>query len=434
VSENNIGDQRAPQEDGRVKALIQFARETARGGRVAEAMKIWQQILSIAPKNPQALFHLGAYALHKKEPRRAQKLFADALDADPNAAPIALNLAYAYRDMGDARNEMEAIQQSLAIDPHFYPALLAKGLAMERNGLKRQAAKIYAQALSEISHEDDIAPDLRDTAAHARRAVQNNADSLKSYVEDRLSGAMSGYRGEGVERFKECRAIALGEHRVYTQKAAILLIPWLPPIQFYNNSDFPWVKDVEDMTGVIREELNNVIVSDASSFQPYIERPIEAVMDQWRDLNRSPRWSAYFFWKDGRRFDEACHQCPQTVRIKDVVPSMDARNFGPTLMYSVLAPKTHLPAHSSATNARLIVHLPIIVPRDCRFRVGNETREWKESEAWVFDDTIDHEAWNDSDDFRTILLFDVWNPYLTDVERQLVPILLNSLNEYYSAG
>jgi aspartyl/asparaginyl beta-hydroxylase (cupin superfamily) len=433
VSDKNIDDQQASLQTGsRVQALVQFAYETARSGRVTEAMKIWQQILSIAPKNPQALFHLGAYALHKKEPVRAQKFFASALDADPSAAPIALNLAYAYRDMGDAQNEMEAIQRALAIDPHFYPALLAKGAALERTGLKRQAAKIYAQALSEIPHEDDIAPDLREIANHARLAVRDNAGTLKAHIDDRLSAAMLGHRGESLERFKECKAIALGEHQVYTQKAAMLLIPWLPPIQFYNNGDFPWIKDIEKMTNGIHEELNKVVAYDKAGFKPYVERPSDEVMDNWRDLNRSPRWSAYFFWKDGRRFDEACDQCPQTVSVKNIAPSMDARNFGPTLMYSVLAPRTHLPAHSSATNARLIVHLPLVVPEKCRFRVGNETREWQEGRAWVFDDTINHEAWNDSDEFRTILLFDIWNPYLTETERELVPILLNTLNEYYS--
>ena len=84
------------------------------------------------------------------------------------------------------------------------------------------------------------------------------------------------------------------------------------------------------------------------------------------------------------------------------------------------------------TNARLVVHLPVIVPKGCRFRVGAETRDWREGEAWVFDDTLEHEAWNDSDEKRVIVMIDIWNPLLTQVERALVCELLNGMRDYYS--
>jgi len=64
--------------------------------------------------------------------------------------------------------------------------------------------------------------------------------------------------------------------------------------------------------------------------------------------------------------------------------------------------------------------LPLIVPGNCQFRVGGEIREWREGEAFAFDDTIEHEAWNDSDRPRVVLIFDVWNPYLTKSERELL--------------
>jgi aspartyl/asparaginyl beta-hydroxylase (cupin superfamily) len=69
------------------------------------------------------------------------------------------------------------------------------------------------------------------------------------------------------------------------------------------------------------------------------------------------------------------------------------------------------------TNTRAIVHLPLIVPEGCGFRVGGETRAWREGEAFAFDDTIEHEAWNGSDATRIILLFDVWRPELDTAER-----------------
>ena len=54
------------------------------------------------------------------------------------------------------------------------------------------------------------------------------------------------------------------------------------------------------------------------------------------------------------------------------------------------------------------------------FRVGATTREWNVGEAFVFDDTIEHEAWNRSDRLRAVLIFDVWNPYISEAERELL--------------
>jgi aspartyl/asparaginyl beta-hydroxylase (cupin superfamily) len=109
---------------------------------------------------------------------------------------------------------------------------------------------------------------------------------------------------------------------------------------------------------------------------------------------------------------------------------LELPGLGPTALFSLLAPHTRIPAHTGSTNVRLVLHLPLIVPPGCGFRVGNETREWEEGKAWVFDDTIEHEAWNGSDKLRVILIMDVWNPHLTLAERDLVSELLTGLREF----
>lgn len=80
---------------------------------------------------------------------------------------------------------------------------------------------------------------------------------------------------------------------------------------------------------------------------------------------------------------------------------------------------------------RSVVHLPLIVPPECGFRVGAESREWKEGAAWVFDDTIEHEAWNDSGAVRGILIVDVWNPLIESVEREQLCAVLEGFDAYY---
>jgi aspartyl/asparaginyl beta-hydroxylase (cupin superfamily) len=95
-------------------------------------------------------------------------------------------------------------------------------------------------------------------------------------------------------------------------------------------------------------------------------------------------------------------------------------------MFSLLAPNTRIPPHVGVTNTRLVCHLPLIVPEGCWFRVGAETRFWKRGEALVFDDTIEHEAMNPSDELRVVFIFDVWHPDLSEVERAAVSALLSS--------
>jgi aspartyl/asparaginyl beta-hydroxylase (cupin superfamily) len=99
-------------------------------------------------------------------------------------------------------------------------------------------------------------------------------------------------------------------------------------------------------------------------------------------------------------------------------------------MFSVLAPHTHIPPHHGETNARVVVHLPLIVPAGCRYRVGYEERDWKVGEALIFDDSIEHEARNDSDEIRVVLIFDVWNPLLEPAERNMVKAMSAAEREY----
>jgi aspartate beta-hydroxylase len=80
------------------------------------------------------------------------------------------------------------------------------------------------------------------------------------------------------------------------------------------------------------------------------------------------------------------------------------------------------------SNARLVTHLPLIIPPGCGFRVGNQSRQWVPGQAWVFDDTIEHEAWNDSEQLRVVLIFDIWHPELTAVERRMITAMTEAQN------
>lgn len=135
-------------------------------------------------------------------------------------------------------------------------------------------------------------------------------------------------------------------------------------------------------------------------------------------------------WKDGAPVEQNAARCPRTMEALRNVPLAHVPNRSPSILFSLLEPGAHIPPHNGLVNTRLICHLPLVVPNNCRFRVGNEVREWVKGKAWLFDDSIEHEAWNDSDQTRVILLFDVWRPELTVEERRLVISLFEAIDAH----
>jgi aspartyl/asparaginyl beta-hydroxylase (cupin superfamily) len=132
----------------------------------------------------------------------------------------------------------------------------------------------------------------------------------------------------------------------------------------------------------------------------------------------------------GERVDENAARCPKTMRALDSAPQPDQPGRTPAAMFSLLKPMTRIPPHNGVTNTRLVTHLALIIPEACGFRVGNDTRQWVLGKAWVFDDTIEHEAWNDSDKLRVVLIFDIWHPHLSAPERAMITAMTAGLNAF----
>ena len=151
-------------------------------------------------------------------------------------------------------------------------------------------------------------------------------------------------------------------------------------------------------------------------------------------MNHSRRWSSYRLWDNGSAVEEHLARCPRTAEALQRVGQADIDGMCPNAMFSVLAPRTHIPPHTGDTNARLVVHLPLIVPDGCSYRVGFEHRRWKVGEVLIFDDSIEHEARNDSDELRVVLIFDIWNPLLSEGEREMVRLLTAATREFEFRG
>jgi aspartate beta-hydroxylase len=125
-------------------------------------------------------------------------------------------------------------------------------------------------------------------------------------------------------------------------------------------------------------------------------------------------------WEYGAPNQPILDRCPQTAALLARLPLARIPGRAPNAFFSLLRPHTRIPPHTGVTNTRAIIHLALDIPPDCGFRVGGETRQWVEGKAFAFDDTIEHEAWNDSDRRRAVLIIDTWNPHLTEREREAI--------------
>ena len=184
---------------------------------------------------------------------------------------------------------------------------------------------------------------------------------------------------------------------------------------------------MEAESGSIKQELTTFLENQKEGFSPYVAYAPGTPENQFAELNHSTRWQSLWLWKDGEPQSDEQASFPRTTEILKGLPLCDQPGFAPTALFSALAPKTRIPPHTGSTNVRALAHLPLILPGPARFRVGNKTRSWRFGEAWVFDDTIEHEAQNDADETRFILIFDVWNPFISESEKRAITELLRSI-------
>jgi aspartyl/asparaginyl beta-hydroxylase (cupin superfamily) len=412
--------------------LIEGADKAAAGGRNAEAKRLLEQAQAAAPTHPRVLSALGMFALKTGDPADARKHLDEAVVADPKSVLMWFHLALACRAQGDAGSEMAALEKALAIEPRFYPALLQKATALERLEKPKQAAQVFDFFLNCVPPPAQQPPALKQAIQHAQKAVTAAKTALGTYLRERLAATQQAYADAPQERFDHCLDILLGRRRVFTPQPTFMHFPHLPAIEFYERSDFPWLDAFEAATNEIRDEIIQVLADGANQTEivPYVDYPDGAPLDQWRELNRSLQWGAYYLLNNGVRLNDHLTRCPKTAALLAAAPLADVPGQAPTAFFSLLKPKTRIPPHTGVTNTRLVVHVPLIVPPHCGFRVGSETRSWEPGRAWVFDDTIEHEAWNDSDAPRAILIIDTWNPFLTAAERALVRTATAAFTDY----
>ncbi len=335
-----------------------------------------------------------------------------------------------------AAQRLQEADRRLAVNPSDMAALIAKGDALVALGDARAASSFYNSALRIAGQAQgqgrtlpaQIVPELR----RAQAAVRAQAEAFQSHLTKGLAAA--GFDpATSSERFSLSLDLLAGRKQLYLQEPRFYLFPGLPQVQFQPRETLPWLAAVEDATDAIRAELQ-ALLDEPNLFQPYIQPRMDRPNSDQAGMMANPDWSALFLWKDGERQDEVADRCPRTLDALAEVPLCRIKGRTPSILFSRLTPGARIPPHHGLINTRLICHLPLIVPSGCSFRVGNDIRDWKDGHAWAFDDTIEHEASNNSQLDRTILIFDVWKPELTPEERELVETLFGTIDAYGAGG
>jgi len=420
-------------DENQIRTLLASAEQALDQGRRSEALTFVARARALAPTNPDVLAAAGILTHRAGDAGQARLLIDEAVNLDPGNPRYLVNRAIVLRELKDQKGELEALNAALALDPYFFTANLQKGSLLELQGKRKQATTAYHAALSSLPRGVALPPALRPVLERAQQFVQAHFQELESLLSTRMAPMRSRYAGVAQDRVDDCLAVFLGRKRIYNSQPTMTHFPRVPAVPFFERRDFPWLEKIEAATDDIRQELLQLLQAQRQDFVPYVSHAPGVPLNQFRALNNSLRWSALFLYQDGKPQSKHIDLCPRTMAALGHAPLHEIPDRAPTVWFSRLEPKTRIPPHTGATNTRLIVHIPLIVPPGCGFRVGSEVREWQPGTALVFDDTIEHEAWNDSDEQRVVMIFDIWNPFLTPAERDLMTAATSTIAEFFDS-
>jgi len=415
--------------DGSISRHLAEARRATQAGRPEQAQQHLEAVVAIDSTEPTARNLLGADALARGDARSAAEHFESACGREPGEPTHWLNLATAHRALGEAAAERAALEAVLAIDQIDLLALIRLAELHEQQGEATLAEDRWRAVAVLSSGITDPSPDFAKIVDHAKHYVRERQQKLADAIDGSLADDLSNATARDLRRMRAAADAWLGRRPIYANQCEGLHYPFLPADEYFDREHFPWLADLEAATGVIAAELKSILADQSSELTPYIALPPGTPANKWSPLDKSLDWGAFHLWKEGVRYDKACARAPRTAALVDSLPMCRIEGRAPNIFFSILKAGGHIPAHTGVTNVRGVVHLPLVVPEGCAFRVGGEIREWRPGVAFAFDDTIEHEAWNRSDEDRAVLILDVWNPHLSDHERAMICRLYESADE-----
>ena len=370
----------------------------------------------------------GAMDLLRKGDAESARTQLQSLTRSPpgsSSASAWFSLAVAQRALGDHAATQAALDKSLELEPRDLRALLLKADTLAAQGNRRAALTYYGFV---VKLYPDPGKFPAPVAAEIRRAHDSHARLDREVAERMEAGvAAAGFHAGSSPRFARSLALLQGKSRRYEQEPRSYFFPELPTITFYDRALFPWMDAIEAATSDIRAELQGLLAGP-NVFAPYIEAEANMPVDRSHPSLESSEWTSSYLVRDGKVVPAIADRCPKTMAAVAHAPLETIKGRAPFVLFSKLTPGAKIRPHTGFLNTRLVCHLPIIVSEKCWFRVGADVRSWEQGKCFAFNDTIEHEARNEGQGTRTVLLFNIWRPELTEEERHLVTALMESID------
>lgn len=193
----------------------------------------------------------------------------------------------------------------------------------------------------------------------------------------------------------------LGGKALWTLERLIARASKVKDTPYFDSTIFPWAPVLEENHAVIKEELEVLL--------EHLERipSFQQISADQESITKDNKWKTYFLYGFGYKAEQNCERCPETTKLVENIPGMK------TAFFSILAPGKHIPEHRGLYKGFIRYHLGVKIPSPptlCGITVDGETRHWEEGKSLIFDDTYQHEAWNDSDEIRVVLFMDILRP------------------------
>ncbi len=349
----------------------------------------------------------------------ARSILDDLVATEPENFGAWLKLSAMAGATGDRKAALAAINNALGLRPLDFTALFMRATHLDALGSADQAGEGFGRALTQAPDQAPASMQPMLTTAEQKYA------GWQSRQVDRLRAAVVAVTPL-TEKLGLLITNSLHMSEPDRDGPTHYCYPGLPEIPFHPERSFAWLPDLEAATGAIQAEFEAAVAAEAAELVPYIQYPEGVPLDQWAALNNNRDWTAIHLIQNGRLVAANARHCPQLMALLEHLPQPQIKGAGPNAMFSLLAPGAHIPPHTGISNARLVCHLPLIVPEGCWFRVADQTRYWQRGKAWVFDDTIEHEALNPSDALRVILIVDIWHPALDNEERKGIATIIEA--------
>ncbi|KAM6411743.1 aspartyl/asparaginyl beta-hydroxylase isoform 18-T18 [Pluvialis apricaria] len=421
--------------DKTIKAELDAAEKLRKKGKVEEALRAFEELVNQYPQSPRARYGKAQSEDDLAEKMRSNEMLQKAINTYdevvslPNVPSDLIKMslkreADRQQFLGRMRGSLVTLQKLVQLFPSDTSFKNDLGVGYLLIGDNSNAKKVYEEVLS-LAPNDGFAKVHYGFILKAENKIAESIPYLKEGLESGDPGTDDGrfyfHLGDALQRMGDKEAYKWYElgyqrgHFASVWQRSLYNVKGLKAQPWWTARETGYtelVKSLEKNWKLIRDEGLAVMDKKRSLFLPEDE-----------NLREKGDWSQFTLWQQGRKNENACKSVPKTCALLERFPEATGCRRG-QIKYSIMHPGTHVWPHTGPTNCRLRMHLGLVIPKEgCRIRCAQENRTWEEGKVLIFDDSFEHEVWQDAENYRLIFIVDVWHPELTAQQRRTLPAI-----------